>query len=268
MENGIGSIGRGRIALVTGGASGIGEACTQVLAAQGWRVIVADREAAAAEAVAARIGGAALVFDVSSAEATEAAAADCEARFGPVAALVTSAGIIQPPLAPETFSLDDFDRVIAVNLRGTYVSCTAFGTRMARRGAGAIVTIGSITALRAVPLHAYAPSKAAVVHMSECLAAEWGRSGVRVNCVSPGYVATPPLRAAIARGQRDPAALAEAAAQGRMVEPAEIAEAVAFLLSDAASAITGINLPVDAGWLVGSHLGTYGGSRPARAPSA
>lgn len=257
--------GKGRLALVTGGASGIGEACTQLLARQGWKVIVADREAGHAEAAAARIGGHAVGFDASSAEATRAALEACEENFGPVDALVTSAGVIQPPLAPEAFSLDDFDQVMGVNLRGTYLSCKEFGGRMAGRGRGSIVTIGSITALRAVPLHAYAPSKAAVVHMTACLAAEWARSGVRVNCISPGYVATPPLRAAIAQGQRDPETLAEAAAMGRMVEVGEVASAAAFLLSDEASAITGVNLPVDAGWLVGSHLGTYGGPRDSRA---
>jgi NAD(P)-dependent dehydrogenase (short-subunit alcohol dehydrogenase family) len=85
-----------------------------------------------------------------------------------------------------------------------------------------------------------------------------------VNAVSPGYVATPPLQAAIDSGKRDPALLAEAAAMGRMVEPREIGLGVAFLLSDDATAITGINLPIDAGWLAGSNLGTYGGVRPPR----
>jgi NAD(P)-dependent dehydrogenase (short-subunit alcohol dehydrogenase family) len=100
--------------------------------------------------------------------------------------------------------------------------------------------------------------------MAACLAAEWGRSGVRVNAVSPGYVTTPPLLAAIQRGQRDRELLCEAAAMGRMVEPVEIARAVAFLFSDDASAISGIDLPVDAGWLAGAHMGTYGGVRTAR----
>lgn len=254
-----------RIALVTGGASGIGEACAQVLAQKGWRVVIADLRRDAAAKTAERIGADSIEFDVANAAATEDAAQTCEARFGAVDALITSAGVIQAPLSPEEFPLADFDRVMSVNVRGTYLSCLAFGSRMARRGRGGIVTIGSVTALRAAPLHAYAPSKAAVVHMTECLAAEWARSGVRVNSVSPGYVATPPLLEAIRRGQRDPHTLANAAAMHRMVEPEEVAKAVAFLLSDEASAITGVNLPVDAGWLVGAHLNTYGGVRAARA---
>jgi NAD(P)-dependent dehydrogenase (short-subunit alcohol dehydrogenase family) len=100
--------------------------------------------------------------------------------------------------------------------------------------------------------------------VAACLAADWGRSGVRVNAVSPGYVGTPPLLANIERGTRDKRLLTEGSALGRMVDPEEIGRGVAFLLSDDASAVTGINLPIDAGWLAGSHLTTYGGLPAAR----
>ncbi|GJD53236.1 4-formylbenzenesulfonate dehydrogenase TsaC1/TsaC2 [Methylobacterium crusticola] len=256
--------GRGRVAVVTGGASGIGLATAGVLAARGWRVVISDLDADACAAAAGPIKAEPVAFDVVDEAATQAALDAIEARLGPVEALMANAGLIQPGGRPEERPLAEFDRIIAVNLRGVYVSCLAAGTRMARRGAGGIVITGSVTASRTAPLHAYAPSKAAVVHMAACLAAEWGRSGVRVNAVSPGYVATPPLRAAMERGQRDPRLLTEAAALGRMVEPEEVGRGVAFLLSDDAAAITGINLPVDAGWLAGAHLSTYGGVRPAR----
>ncbi|MBA4791208.1 MAG: SDR family oxidoreductase [Rhizobiales bacterium] len=256
---------KGRTALVTGGASGIGEACASALSAKGWRVIVSDVRADAARETAARLGGEALALDVSDEAAIAAAAEEAERRFGPVDGLVTSAGVLQPPTPPENFSAFDFDRVMNVNLRGTWLTAVAFGTRMARRGHGAIVTIGSVTSLRAVPLHAYGPSKAAVAALTQCLAADWGRSGVRINCISPGYVATPPLQKAIDSGQRDPRALEDAAAMGRLVRADEVGKAAAFLLSDEASAITGVNLPVDCGWLVASHMGTYGGVRPSRA---
>jgi NAD(P)-dependent dehydrogenase (short-subunit alcohol dehydrogenase family) len=134
---------------------------------------------------------------------------------------------------------------------------------MVRRRRGGIVITGSVTATRAAPLHAYAPSKAAVVHMAACLAAEWGRAGVRVNAVSPGFVATPPVVANIESGKRDARLLVEGAALGRMVDAAEIGKGVAFLLSDDALAITGINMPIDAGWLASAHLTTYGGVRGA-----
>jgi NAD(P)-dependent dehydrogenase (short-subunit alcohol dehydrogenase family) len=256
--------GRGRVALVTGGASGIGLASATILAERGWRVVIGDLDIERCEAAAGPIGAAVEAFDVSDEAATEAAIEAIERRLGPVDALMANAGLLQPPTPPEDFALADFDRIIAVNLRGVYVSCVAAGRRMAQRGAGGIVVTGSVTSLRTAPLHAYAPTKAAVVQVAACLAAEWGRSGVRVNAVSPGYVSTPPLLAAIQRGQRDPNLLNEAAAMGRMVEPVEVARAVAFLFSDDASAISGINLPVDAGWLAAAHLSTYGGVRAAR----
>lgn len=255
-----------RLALVTGGASGIGEGCARILVEKGWSVVISDVRADAAEETAERLGAKALPFDVTDAAAVEAAAEEAQWRFGPIAALVTSAGVLQPPTPPEAFDPMDFDRVMSVNLRGTYLTAVAFGTHMAQRGRGAIVTIGSVTSLRAVPLHAYGPSKAAVVGVTQCLAAEWGRSGVRVNCISPGYVATPPLQAAIDRGQRDPRQLTDTAAMGRLVKVEDVGHAAAFLLSDEASAITGVNLPVDCGWLVGSHMATYGGMRPSRVP--
>jgi len=256
--------GRGRVALVTGAASGLGLATATVLAGRGWRVVVSDLEQSRCEAAAGPIGAQAMAFDVADEAATEAAFDAIEARFGPIEAVMANAGLIQPGGRPEDLPLAEFDRIMSVNLRGVYVSCLAAGRRMAPRGRGGIVVTGSVTATRTAPLAAYATSKAAVVHLAACLAAEWGRAGVRVNAVSPGFVATPPIQSAIQRGLRDPALLAEAAALGRMVEAEEIGRAVAFLLSDDASAITGINLPVDAGWLAGAHLTTYGGLRPPR----
>jgi len=112
-----------------------------------------------------------------------------------------------------------------------------------------------------MPLHAYAPAKAAVIAMTECLAAEWGPAQVRVNAVSPGYTRTPALQNAIDKGERDVSALAGNSALGRLVEPTEIARAVTFLASPDAAAITGVNLPVDCGWLVAGSWHTYGGLR-------
>jgi NAD(P)-dependent dehydrogenase (short-subunit alcohol dehydrogenase family) len=254
--------GRGRTALVTGGASGIGLATAGVLVRRGWRVVVSDINAQANREAAASIGAEAEPFDVVDEIATENAFRTIEARLGPIEALVANVGVIQSGGRPEDRSLKEFDRVIAVNLRGVYISCVAAGTRMIKRGHGGIVITGSVTASRTAPLHAYAPSKAAVVHMASCLAAAWGRSGVRVNALSPGYVATPALNDVIKRGQRDPMLLTEGSALGRMVDPEEIGRGVAFLLSDDAAAITGINLPIDAGWLAGAHLTTYGGVPP------
>lgn len=247
------------IAVVTGGASGIGAACCRELARRGYKVAVADIDEAAAARVALECGGEAFAFDVADEASTEDLAARVERALGPVDALVNSAGVIQVPLAPETLPMSSWDQVVRVDQRGTYVACLAFGRRMATRGRGAIVNIASIAGMRSMPLHAYAPAKAAVIAMTECLAAEWGRSGVRVNTVSPGYTRTPALQSAIDRGQRDVTALENNSALGRMVEPEEIAKAVAFLAGGDAAAITGVNLPVDAGWLVATSWHTYKG---------
>lgn len=248
----------GSLAVVTGGASGIGEAAARQLAARGAKVAVTDIDRPAAERVAEAIGGSAWGFDVSNPEAVEAAAAEIEEAHGPVSVLVTSAGVLQPPLAPAELDISTWERITAVNQRGVWLCCKAFGERMAKRGRGAIVNIASVAGMRSMPLHAYSPTKAAVIEITACLATEWGRNGVRVNAVSPGFTATPAIQAAIDRGERDPAAIEASAAMGRMVRPEEVAEAIAFLASDAASAITGITLPVDCGWLVKPSWNTYG----------
>lgn len=249
---------RKRTAVVTGGASGIGFACAQALAEAGWRVIVADCNLAGAATMAEAIGGIALQLDVADEAQVRGAAARCWREHGPIDGLVNSAGVLQPPIAAEDFDMARFDRIMDVNFRGTWLASVAFGTEMARRGQGSIVAIASMATFRALPVHAYAASKAAVVQTVQCLAAEWGRSGVRVNAVSPGYVNTPAMRAQIEAGRRDERRLAEGAAMGRLVEPIEVGKVVAFLLDDAAGAITGVNLPVDCGWLVSSHAGGYG----------
>ena len=256
----------GRIAVVTGGASGIGEACARDLAARGAQVVVADLDEAQAQAIAVTIPRAvAGRLDVTNPDDVEMVADWVEREYGFPAVLVTCAGLLQPPLPPEELPIDAWDRVVAVNQRGVFLSCVAFGKRMARRGFGAIVNVASVAGLRPLPLHAYGPAKAAVIGTTQALAAEWGRSGVRVNAVAPGFVATPALAAAVDAGQRDAAALAEASATGRLVAAEEVARACSFLASDEASGITGITLPVDAGWLVAGSWHGYGGLPPARA---
>jgi NAD(P)-dependent dehydrogenase (short-subunit alcohol dehydrogenase family) len=248
------------VAVVTGGASGIGAACVRELAARGAHVAVVDRDDRG-KSLAEQVGGRAWSVDVADEAAIESCAAAIEAALGPVEVLVNSAGVIQVPLPPEQLGMKAWDEVVRVDQRGTYLAALAFGRRMRQRGRGSIVNIASIAGMRSMPLHAYAPAKAAVIAITECLAAEWGPAGVRVNAVSPGYTRTPALQQAIDRGERDVSALARNAALGRLVEPEEIARAVAFLAGPEAAAITGINLPVDAGWLVAGSWHTYGGLR-------
>jgi NAD(P)-dependent dehydrogenase (short-subunit alcohol dehydrogenase family) len=250
-----------KVAAVTGGASGIGEACARVFAEQGWNVAVLDRNLEGAERVAREIGGTAKALDVGNEEEIESVAAWVEAEMGPVEAVVNSAGIIQPPLRPGELPMSLFDDIVRINQRGLYLCCTAFGHRMGTRRSGAIVNIASISGMISMPLHAYCPTKAAVISITECLAAEWGPVGVRVNAVSPGYTLTPAVQGAIDRGQRDPSQLANASALQRMIDPREIATVCAFLCSPGASAVTGINVPVDAGLLCGVTWTQYGGMR-------
>jgi NAD(P)-dependent dehydrogenase (short-subunit alcohol dehydrogenase family) len=252
----------GRIAVVTGGASGIGRACAELLRAQGATVVIADLDPATTARAAAAIGCHGLAIDVAAASDVESLAQRIERDIGPVEMLVNSAGIIQgAAVPPQDIALETYDRVFQVNLRGTHVACVAFGQRMARRHRGVILNIASIAGIRSTPLHAYGPMKAAVIGLTENLAAEWGRSGVRVNCLSPGPVLTPALQDAIDKGQRDPARMQDGTASGQIVMPVQVAQAAVFLLSDDASAITGVNLPVDHGWLVANSWTSFGGVR-------
>ena len=254
---------KGRISVVTGGASGIGAACVRELAASGDQIVIVDRDLAKAKGVAVEFGGKAYAVDVGDEKDVEACAATIERECGPVDVLVNSAGIIQVPLRPHDLPMTAWDDVVRVDQRGTYVASVAFARGMIARKRGSIVNIASIAGMRSMPLHAYAPAKAAVIAITECLAAEWGPTGIRVNAVSPGYTLTPALKNAIDKGERDVSALAANAALRRLVDPAEIGRVVAFLASDAASAMTGANIPVDCGWLAGTSWSTYGGLREA-----
>lgn len=245
--------------VITGGGGGIGAACARRLAAVGWRVAVCDLDGAAAQAVATEVGGIGLALDIADAAAVERAAEQIEAESGPCTGLVACAARLENPHPPDAQDPAEWQRVIDVNLGGTFHTCRAFGARMAARGAGAIVTIASITALDSSPLVAYGPSKAGVIAMTRNLAVAWGRRGVRVNCVAPGPTLTPAVQASYDRGERDPATMRRATALGRVVQPAEVAEAVSFLLSSASSAITGVILPVDAGVSVTGLWQMYGG---------
>jgi NAD(P)-dependent dehydrogenase (short-subunit alcohol dehydrogenase family) len=256
--------GRGRLAVVIGGGNGIGAATVLLLAERGWRVAVADLDLAAATAIAAQCDGYGLRMDVLDAASIADGAVTIEAACGPIYAMVNSAAIFQPQMAPELLPLATWDRIVHSGYRGTYVSNVEFGKRMAAQGQGAIVNISSMVGQRPNHGHAYYSAKAAVNMLTEGMAGEWGRSGVRVNAVSPGFVAVPRMVANIKEGKRYAVSPVEVSALGRLVEPAEVAEAIAFLLSDKASAITGANLNIDAGVLATNGWVVHGGVPPAR----
>lgn len=256
--------GRGRLAVVLGGGNGIGAATCILLAERGWKVVAADIDKSAADAIAIQCGGHSITVDVLDAQSIADAAAHIEAVHGPIYAMVNSAAIFAPQMQPELMPIDTWDRIVQSGYRGTYISNVEFGKRMAAQGGGSIVNISSMVGQRPNHGHAYYSSKAAVNMLTEGMAGEWGRSGVRVNAVSPGFVAVPRMVAQIKEGKRYAVSPVEVSALGRLVEPSEVAEAIAFLLSDRAAAITGTNLPVDAGVLATNGWTVHGGVPPAR----
>lgn len=247
------------VAVVTGGGSGIGAACCQELSTGGALVAVLDQNNEAARTIAAEVGGVAFACDISSEEQLSEVAKEIEESVGGVSVLVNCAGVVQGRTGAYDLPMHKWDDIVRIDQRGTYLSCLVFARAMLGRRRGSIVNIASVAGMRSIPLHAYAPAKAAVISMTETLAAEWGSSGVRVNAVSPGFTMTDRMRVAIEKGVMDPKPLTSTSALQRLVEPQEVAKAVAFLVSDDASAITGINLPVDCGWLAGSTWSAYGG---------
>jgi NAD(P)-dependent dehydrogenase (short-subunit alcohol dehydrogenase family) len=250
-----------QVVVVAGGASGIGESCVRMFKAGGAHVVVADKDIGAARGLAEELGATGVALDVGDEAQVEATIASIEHSTGPIEVLVNSAGVLQRTLPPGELTMKEWDLVARIDLRGTYLSCVAAGTRMAARRRGAIVNIASVAGMRSGPLHSYGPAKAGVISLTECLAAEWGRSGVRVNAVSPGFTQTPALQKGVEKGVLDRGAMAQSSALGRLIDAREVAAAVCFLASPLASGITGANLPVDAGYLVATPWVSYGGVR-------
>ena len=254
--------GKGRLAVVIGGGNGIGAASARVLVARGWKVALVDRDLDGARALAAELGGRAWHADVTDAAVMNGVAREIAETYAPPYGLVVSSGTFQDSTIPARLTTDaDWERLIRVNLDGVFYANRAFGPGMAARGMGAVVNIASTSGMGGSPLHAYGPAKAAVINLTECLAGEWGRAGVRVNAVSPGATLVPRVRARLQAGARYSGNPGDAMALGRFTEPDEVAETVEFLLSDRASAVTGVNLAVDCGWAAIRGWALYGGAR-------
>ena len=242
-----------KVALVTGGTSGIGLAIAAALATRGAAVAVmarSEENVARTSRVLADPAGRALgvAGDVRRRQDVEAAVQATLAAFGALDVLVNSAGVAGAA-ASESLDEAEWDRIVDSNLKGTFLACQAAGRAMLERRSGAIVNIASIVALDAFPRRvAYGASKAGVVMLPQVLAAEWADRGVRVNAVAPGVVRTEMNERMIAAGNLDLAAIERRTPMHRRGESREIAEAVLWLASDEASFTTGACLTVDGGW--------------------
>jgi NAD(P)-dependent dehydrogenase (short-subunit alcohol dehydrogenase family) len=249
----------GKVALVTGAGSGIGDATARLFAREGAAVAAADRNAAAAGEVAraiAKAGGRSLALtgDAARREDAERWIADTVAAFGRLDVLVNSAGVTSRA-APADWDWERiWDWVMAVNVKGSVLASRAAAEAMLRTGGGAIVNLASIYGLVGRPagltttgIEAYSHSKGAVVQLTRDMAVHFARSGIRVNALCPGFVETSMTRALTEDPERR-RFLEDRHPMGRLARPEEVARAALFLASDEASFITGVCLPVDGGY--------------------
>ena len=253
-----------RTILVTGASSGIGRATAVRFGRSGDTVVIADINEPRGKAVVEEVeaaGGEAIYreVDVAHDESVSALVEKVEQGIGVPTVLVNCAGLLQNPSRLVGLDMAELDRIWAVNYRGTFLCCRAFAPGMISAGGGCIINISSTSAVRVFPLLAYSPGKAAIDQLTQILAADLGPEGIRVNAVLPGYVRSEQMQSRIDAGLRDEAKMKEQSALGRMVEPEEIADGIYFLCSDAARAVTGTILPIDAGYLASTSYQLYAG---------
>ena len=247
----------GKVALVTGAASGLGAETARRLAREGAAVMLSDLNSTAGEVVAAQIiasGGRAAfsAHDVSSEDDWAATVTATTGAFGRLDILVNNAGIVGNQLDLMTHSLADWRRILAVNLDGVFLGMRAVGAVMAAQGGGSIINLSSILGkVGMANTSAYCASKGGVLMLTKAAAVEWAPLGIRVNSVHPGFIDTPMVADALhaaENGNEMRSAIIAAHPLGRLGVPREIADAIVFLASDEASFMTGAEMVVDGGY--------------------
>jgi NAD(P)-dependent dehydrogenase (short-subunit alcohol dehydrogenase family) len=239
----------GKVAIVTGGATGLGRATVERFVEEGAEVVVADVDVARGEELAARLGAAAAFrqTDVADADQVQALVDFTVARFGGLHVLFNNAGIAEPIGGFLDDELKDFQRMMAVNLFGVMVGSQRAARHMAKHGGGSIINNSSIGGISAGGgVMTYRAAKAAVIHFSRCIAIELAPHGIRVNCIAPGHIATemtPYDMAAVVRLTQP----LQRQGTGR-----DVANAALFLASEQSAQITGIVVPVDGGTTAGA----------------
>jgi NAD(P)-dependent dehydrogenase (short-subunit alcohol dehydrogenase family) len=246
--------------IITGGASGIGAATAKRVVADGGQVGIIDLDENRAEALAGDLGSAFVARADALSEAEMIAAHDdLAARMPPIDGLVACAGAPQMPKRIEDHGVEEWSQVMDSHAKTTFIANRVIGAAMAARGAGAVVNIASVMSYRPGPILAYAPGKAAIANMTEILAVQWARDGVRVNAVAPGFTETPCLTTGERQGKRDFTPLLESTPVHRLMQPEETAEVIFFLLSPASSAVNGTTIVCDGAWMAGGGWWGFGG---------
>lgn len=243
----------GRTALVTGAARGLGRAIALALAHAGADVALGLRRLDADGGLAAEIAAMGrralpLQMDVSSLDEIRQAVDAAAAEFGRMDILVNNVGLAEVHRAEEVTE-EEYDRQFALNVKSAFFASQAAARVMMRHGGGSIVTLSSQAGFVALPgVPVYCMTKATLVHMTKCLAVEWGGHGIRVNAVAPTFIATPGNAEVLADAAFRADVVERIAALHRIGEPMEVAGAVVFLASDAASMVTGHTMLIDGGW--------------------
>lgn len=246
---------QGKRVLITGAASGIGLGTARALIAFGADVFVSDLDMEALLGSWPDLGTHRIRrLDVVDERECEACIDHAIETLGGLDGVFHSAGVSDVVMPAVEIDVDDWQRIVDINLRGTFLVARAAGRHMLRQGGGSIVLVSSVNGIGGIPRrHAYGPAKAAIAQLARTLACEWGDAGVRVNALVPTYVRTPMVDRLSAEGKIDVPRLERRTPMGRIGEVADVARAAAFLLSDLSSYCTGVTLPVDGGWLA------YGG---------